>query len=64
VSYNRRIDLRGRREMERSEVSDSGNAWDVCQVFLLGRSWAAMRPPLEIVRSRSKMELPINDEWV
>lgn len=69
MSYNLHIDLRGCREMEvRNEVSDSGDACDVCGLYYLAQAELprnAMRPPLEIVAGpgpTSKIESPINDE--
>lgn len=67
MSYNLRIDLRGRREIKgRNEVSDSG---DACGLYLAeaGLPRGAITPPLEIVAvpgPRHKIESPINDECV
>jgi hypothetical protein len=52
----------------RNEVSDSGDACDVCGLYYLAQAELprnAMRPPLEIVAGpgpTSKIESPINDE--
>lgn len=51
---------------ERNEVSDSGDACDVCGLYLAETGCQEKPLGLQIVAGpgpRSKIESPINDEW-